>query len=76
MIGNDPVFDADAYVLSIYQSIATPLPTHTVPLPKPSAETRESYVKLVSQFAEKAKQNIRYVGRYGTIKILPALPCH
>lgn len=33
----------------------------TVPLPKPSAETRESYVKLVSQFAEKAKQNIRYV---------------
>jgi ribosome recycling factor len=30
-----------------------------VPLPKPSAETRESYVKLVSQFAEKAKQNLR-----------------
>lgn len=32
-----------------------------VPLPKPSAETRESYVKVVSQFAEKAKQNIRCV---------------
>lgn len=29
-----------------------------MPLPKPSAETRESYVKLVSQFAEKAKVHV------------------
>lgn len=32
----------------------------SVPLPKPSAEQRESMVKLAHQHTEKAKQHIRY----------------
>ena len=41
----------------------------SVPLPKPSAETRESYVKLVSQYTETARQNIRKVRREGLDKV-------
>jgi ABC-type multidrug transport system fused ATPase/permease subunit len=36
------------------------LSSMSVPLPKPSAELRESMAKLASQYTEKAKQNIRY----------------
>lgn len=40
-----------------------------VPLPKPSAETREGYVKLVKEYTEKAKTNIRKVRREGLDKV-------
>ncbi|KAM3573107.1 hypothetical protein VYU27_004918 [Nannochloropsis oceanica] len=41
----------------------------SVPLPKPSAETRESYVKLVSRYTETARQNIRKVRREGLDRV-------
>ncbi|TFJ86355.1 hypothetical protein NSK_002563 [Nannochloropsis salina CCMP1776] len=36
-----------------------------VPLPKPSAEMRQGYVKLVSQCTETARQNLRKIRREG-----------